>query len=51
MSKVSRRARVLSALVLLGLMLQGLPTALTPGTALADHTPNPTAVTLAGSLH
>ncbi|HET9495100.1 MAG TPA: alpha-amylase family glycosyl hydrolase [Chloroflexia bacterium] len=50
MSKVSRRARVLGALVLLGLMLQGLPAVLTPGTALADHTPDPTSVTIAGSL-
>jgi glycosidase len=50
MSKVSRRARVLGTLVLLGLMLQGIPAALTPGTALADHTPNPTSLTVAGSL-
>jgi len=50
MSKVSRRARVLGALVLLGLMLQGIPAGFTPGTALADHTPDPTSVTVAGSL-
>jgi glycosidase len=40
----------LSALVLFGLMLQGMPAALTPDTALADHTPNPSSVTVAGSL-